>query len=88
MAIRDDEGLAEMLAYKPPAPETTRQWLDGFHDEVLMTNRPLQGNFIPSESNALAELKEINRRDVDTHLIETNKAGAKFVRMVTRHIRP
>jgi len=93
--LRDDEGLAGILAYKPPAPETARQWLDGFHDEVLMTNRPLQGSFIPSESNALAGLKEINRRDiyayidnlkpgweitldVDTQLIETNKAGAKY----------
>ena len=93
--LRDDEGLAGILAYKPPAPETARQWLDGFHDEVLMTNKPLQGSFIPSESNALAGLKEINRRDilsyinnvkpgweitldVDTQLIETNKAGAKY----------
>jgi len=93
--LRDDEGLARILAYKPPAPETARQWLDGFHDEVLMTNRPLQGSFIPSESKALAGLKEINRRDiwsyinnlkpgweitldVDTQLIETNKAGAKY----------
>jgi len=93
--IRDDEGLAGILGYKPPAPETARQWLDGFHDEALMAERPLQGSFIPPESNALAGLKEINRRnitayinnlkpgrevtlDVDTQLIETNKAGAKY----------
>src|SRR4030043_304295 len=56
--LRDDVGLAEILAYKPPAPETARQWLDGFHNEALMTNRPLQGSFIPPESNALAGLKE------------------------------
>ena len=32
--LRDDEGLAGMLRYQPPAPETARQWLDGFHDEA------------------------------------------------------
>lgn len=93
--IRDDQGLAAILAYKPPAAETARQWLNGFHDEELMTNRPLQGSFIPPESNALAGLRQIIRRevwsyinnlkpereitlDVDTQLIETNKAGAKY----------
>lgn len=93
--LRDDQGLAAILAYKPPAAETARQWLNGFHDEELMTNRPLQGSFIPPESNALAGLRQIIRRevwsyinnlkpereitlDVDTQLIETNKAGAKY----------
>jgi len=93
--LRDDAGLAGILAYKPPAPETARQWLDGFHEEALMMNRPLQGSFIPAESNALAGLKELKRQeiwsyinnlkpgceitlDVDTQLIETNKAGAEY----------
>lgn len=26
--LRDDEGLAGILGYRPPAPETARQWLD------------------------------------------------------------
>jgi hypothetical protein len=60
--IRDDAGLAGIVGYKPPAPETARQWLDGFHDEALWINKPLQGSFIPSESRALTGLKEINRR--------------------------
>ena len=34
--LRDDDGLAAMLGYRPPAPETGRQWLDRFHDEALM----------------------------------------------------
>jgi hypothetical protein len=93
--IRGDAGLAAILGYQPPAPETARQWLDGFHDEALVANKPLQGSFIPSESGPLAGLKEINRRniwayisnlkpgseitlDVDTQLIETNKAEAKY----------
>jgi hypothetical protein len=62
--LRDDEGLAGILAYKPPAPETARQWLDGFHDEMLMTNRPLQGSFIPPESRYLVGLKEIDRQTI------------------------
>jgi hypothetical protein len=93
--IRDDAGLAGILGYRPPAPETARQWLDGFHDETLMSQAPLQGSFIPRESSALAGLMEVNRQiirvysnnhkhgqeltlDVDTQLIETNKADAKY----------
>ena len=93
--FREDEGLARLLGYRPPAPETGRQWLDGFHDEALIINKPSQGSFIPSESAPLAGLKEISRRaiwayvnnlkvgnevtlDVDTQLIETNKADALY----------
>lgn len=66
--IRADEGLAEILSYTPPAPETARQWLDSFHDETLMLNKPLQGSFIPSESGPLAGLKEENRRTIWTYI--------------------
>ena len=60
--LRDDAGLAGIAGYQAPSPETARQWLDGFHDETLMLNRPLQGSFIPSESSALSGLKELDRR--------------------------
>jgi hypothetical protein len=60
--LRDDAGLAGILGYRPPAPETARQWLDGFHEESLLANRPTQGSFIPAESTPLAGLKELNRR--------------------------
>ena len=60
--IREDEGLAEMLGYRPPAPETARQWLDIFHDETLYVDKPLQGSFIPSESSGLAGLREMNKQ--------------------------
>jgi hypothetical protein len=66
--LRDDAGLEEILSYKPPAPETARQWLDSFHDETLILNRPCQGSFIPSESGSLAGLKEANRRLVWTYI--------------------
>lgn len=62
--LRGDDGLAAMLGYRPPAPETGRQWLDRFHDEALMVGQPLQGSFIPSESKPLAGLKEVNRRTI------------------------
>ncbi len=62
--LRDDEGLAGMLGYRPPAPETARQWLDTFHDEALMAGQPLQGSFIPAESGPVVGLKELSRRTV------------------------
>jgi hypothetical protein len=62
--IRDDAGLAGIVGYTLPAPETARQWLDSFHDETLMLNRPLQGSFIPPESPSLVGLKEIDRQTI------------------------
>ena len=62
--IRDDAGLAGIVGYTLPAPETARQWLDSFHDETLMLNRPLQGSFIPPESPPLVGLKEIDRQTI------------------------
>ena len=62
--LRDDEGLAAMLGYRPPAPETARQWLDRFHDEALMLGQPLQGSFIPPESKHQAALNEVKRRTI------------------------
>jgi len=62
--LREDEGLEALLGYRPPAPETARQWLDRFHDETLMIGQPLQGSFIPSESKPLAGLREVDRRAV------------------------
>ncbi|MFA5810591.1 MAG: IS1380 family transposase [Thermoleophilia bacterium] len=60
--LRGDAGLAAMLGYTPPAPETARQWLDKFHDASLMVGRPLQGSFLPAESKYLAGLEEVNRK--------------------------
>jgi len=66
--LRQDKGLEAMLGYRPPAPETARQWLDKFHDEALMEKRPLQGSFIPPESAMLAGLKEPNRQIIWTYI--------------------
>lgn len=60
--LRQDQGLAVVLGYAPPAPETARQWLDKFHDEEVLADKPLQGSFLPSESAPLVGLKEVDRR--------------------------
>ena len=72
--LRNDEGLREILGYQPPAAETARQWLDSFHDETRMLNRPVQGSFIPRESGALSGLKEVNRCCIG-HWINNVKTG-------------
>jgi hypothetical protein len=70
--LRDDHGLAALLGYQPPAPETARQWLDRFHDEALMVNKPLQGSFIPPESAGLVGLQEINKRIIRSYISNVN----------------
>jgi hypothetical protein len=60
--LRQDEGLEVMLGYRPPAPETARQWLDKFHSDSLTEEAPWQRSFIPAESSMLAGLKEPNRQ--------------------------
>jgi hypothetical protein len=66
--LRQDEGLEALLGYRPPAPETARQWLDRFHDETLMFGQPLQGSFIPPESKPLVSLREVNRRAISAYI--------------------
>jgi len=73
--LREDAGLAGILGYRPPAPETARQWLDNFHEESLLANQPAQGSFIPAESKPLVGLKEINRRVIWSYA-ENLKPGA------------
>jgi hypothetical protein len=54
--LGEDQGLEALLGYRLPAPSTARAWLDRFHDETAVSERPLQGSFIPRESNGLAAL--------------------------------
>ena len=66
--LRQDQGLSGMLGYQPPAPETARQWLDRFHEEALVADRPQQGTFLPLESSGLAGLGEVDRRVVHAYV--------------------
>ena len=66
--LREDEGLAALLGCTPPAPETARQWLDRFHDDELMSERPVQGSFLPAETTGLAGLREVNKRVIEAYV--------------------
>lgn len=83
--LRQDRGLEALLGYKPPAPETARQWLDGFHDEALMMGQALQASFLPPESKGLAGLKEVNRRVIGAY-VEAVKAGWEVTLDVDAHL--
>jgi len=83
--LREDEGLAILLGYRPPAPETARQWLDRFHEEELMSGRPAQGSFLPGESGGLGGLLEVNRRVVQAY-VEVVKPGKELTLDVDAHL--
>jgi hypothetical protein len=67
-ALRRDEGLAALLGYTLPAAATARQWLDRFHEEALLADRPQQGSFIPQESRGLAGLRAVVEHSVRTYV--------------------
>ena len=66
--LRGDAGLATLLGYTLPAAPTARQWLDRFHEEALLTERPVQGSFIPPESRGLAGLGAVRDHSVRTYV--------------------
>lgn len=83
--LREDEGLAILLGYTPPAPETARQWLDRFHDEESMSKRPAQGLFLPAESGGLEGLRGVNGRVVHAY-VEAMKPGREVTLDVDAHL--
>jgi hypothetical protein len=83
--LREDQGLAIMLGYQPPAPETARQWLDRFHDEPLMAQRPAQGSFLPAESTGLEGLQRVNQRVVQAY-VQANNPGEEVTLDVDAHL--
>lgn len=78
--LRQDQGLAAMLGYQPPAPETARQWLDRFldrfQDEALLGERPAQGAFLPVESAGLAGLRQVSLRVVRAYVQAVRPKGS------------
>ena len=66
--LRRDRGLAALLGYDLPAASTARQWLDRFHDETALADRPKQGSFIPRESPALAGLRAVVQHTVRAYV--------------------
>lgn len=83
--LREDGGLEVLVGYKPPAPETARQWLDRFHDEELMTERPVQGSFLPAESGGLEGLRTVNNRVLQAY-VEAKRPGKDVTLDVDAHL--
>lgn len=83
--LRGDRGLAAILGYQLPAAPTARQWLDLFHDEKLLKDRPQQGSFIPQESPRLAALGSVEERTVGAYVAVVRPA-AKVTMDVDAHL--
>lgn len=83
--LRQDDALAQMLGYAIPAPETARQWLDRFHEEDSMKERPPQGCFLPPESAPLAGLREVNNHVVRAY-VQNVKVGNRATLDVDAHL--
>lgn len=83
--LRRDEGLATMLGYTLPAAATARQWLDRFHEEALLADRPRQGSFIPPESRWLAALGAVRDHSVRTY-VSAVQPGPKVTLDVDAHV--
>ena len=82
--LREDRGLEAMVGYPLPAPSTARLWLDRWHDEEAMAERPLQGSFIPEESAGLAGLKELVAQSVRAY-VSAAKPGRQVTLDVDAH---
>src|SRR3990170_4277580 len=66
--LRRDYGLRALVGYTRPAAATARQWLDRFHEEALVRERPQQGSFIPPQSRWLAGLGAVVRHTVRAYV--------------------
>jgi Transposase DDE domain group 1 len=66
--LRRDLGLRALTGYTLPAAATARQWLDRFHEEALLADRPTQGSFIPCESGGLVGLRAVLQFSVRTYV--------------------
>lgn len=65
--LRRDYGLKALTGYFLPSAPAARQWLDRFHEEELVAQRPPQGSFIPPESRWLAGLRAVVRHSVEAY---------------------
>jgi len=80
-----------MLGCELPSPDALQRFLACFHDETKLTGRPVEGAFIPQESDALRSLAEVNTAvvraaarstkatlDLDATIIESHNREAKW----------
>jgi hypothetical protein len=69
--LREDAGLGEMLGHELPSPEAARKFLYAFHDEERIEQAQAelpvgQVSYIPSESEALRALAQVNQELAQT----------------------
>lgn len=69
--LREDAGLAEMLGHELPSPEAARKFLYAFHEEERIAQAQAelavgQVSYIPSESEPLRALAQVNQELVQT----------------------
>jgi hypothetical protein len=69
--LREDAGLAQMLGHQLPSPEAARKFLYCFHDEERIEQAQAelpvgQVSYIPSESEPLRALAQVNQELVQT----------------------
>lgn len=84
--LRRDRGLAAIVGYDLPAASTGRQWLErSFHEESLLSQRPLQGSFIPEESAGLAGLGAVRDHSVRAYVAAV-KPGREVTLDVDAHL--
>ena len=83
--LRADLGLEAMVGYALPAPSTARSFLDRFHDEVAMAERPAQGSFIPRETPGLEGLMELVRTSVRAY-VSAAQPGRELTMDVDAHL--
>jgi len=83
--LREDRGLEALVGYSLPAPSTARAWLERYHDEGAIGQRPMQGSFIPPESAGLAGLKEVVAQSVRGY-VSTVKPGREVTLDVDAHL--
>ena len=84
--LRRDYGLRALAGYTLPAAATARQWLDRFHEEELMAQRPQQGSFIPPESRWLAGLRAVVRHTVKAYVATQEPVGPLVTLDVDAHL--
>ena len=69
--LREEAGLGQLLGYELPSPEAARKFLYAFHDEERIEQAQAelpvgQVNYIPSESEPLRALAQVNQELVQT----------------------
>ena len=86
--LRQDEALPQMLGYAIPAPETARQWLDRFHEDELMKERPLcrGASCHPSLRRWPAYGRLVGLREVNNHVVRAYVQNVKVGKRVTLDI--